>query len=78
MAAKQEPSEPNKKRTQYNNYLRYSGLAFQLLASITVGGWVGYKTDEWLNLRYPVFMLVFGLCGFGGSLYLVYRSFNRE
>lgn len=78
MAPRQEPSPPNKKPNRYNNYLRYSGLAFQLLGSISIGGWIGYKTDQWLNLRYPVFMLLFGLAGFGGSMYLVYRSFNRE
>ncbi len=78
MAPQQEPSSPNRKPSRSSNYLRYSGLAFQLLASITIGGWLGYKTDAWLNLKYPVFMLLLGLGGFGGSLYLVYRSFNRE
>jgi hypothetical protein len=43
-----------------------------------VGGWLGYKTDQWLRLDFPLFMLLFGLSGFAGSLYLVYRSFNRE
>lgn len=78
MAPRQEPSHPNRKSKRYNNYLRYSGLAFQLLASISIGGWLGYKTDQWLGLEFPLFMLLFGLGGFGGSLYLVYRSFNRE
>lgn len=78
MAPRQEPSQRNRKLNRYNNYLRYSGLAFQLLASISIGGWLGYKTDQWLNLEYPLFMLLFGLGGFAGSLYLVYRSFNRE
>jgi F0F1-type ATP synthase assembly protein I len=48
------------------------------LAAIVVGGWLGYKADQWLNLRYPVFMVLLGLAGFGGSLYKVYKSFNRE
>lgn len=78
MAPKQDPSRLNRKPAQYNNYLRYSGLAFQLLAAIVIGGWLGYKADQWLNLRYPVFMVILGLAGFGGSLYKVYQSFNRE
>ncbi|MEX2234252.1 MAG: AtpZ/AtpI family protein [Cyclobacteriaceae bacterium] len=78
MALKPEPSLPNKKPRRYNSYLRYGGLAFQLLATIGVSGWLGYLIDQWLNLRYPVFMIVFILAGFAGSLYKVYRSFNRQ
>jgi hypothetical protein len=69
---------PNKKPNPYNNYLKYSGLALQLLITIGVSGWVGYKIDEWLNLQYPVFMVILGMAGFGGSMYQLYRSVNRQ
>jgi F0F1-type ATP synthase assembly protein I len=78
MAESPEPSLPNKKQNQYNGYLKYSGLAIQLLASIGVCGWIGYKIDQWLQMKYPVFMLVLGFLGFGGSLYQVYRSINKD
>jgi F0F1-type ATP synthase assembly protein I len=78
MALKPEPSPPNKKQRPYNSYLRYGGLAFQLLATIGLSGWLGYLIDQWLDLRYPVFMIVFVLSGFGGSMYKVYRSLNRQ
>lgn len=78
MAASVDPSEPNKKLNQYNSYLKYSGLAVQLLAAIGLCGWVGYKIDHWLSLKLPVFMLVLGFLGFGGTLYQVYRSLNKE
>jgi F0F1-type ATP synthase assembly protein I len=78
MAGSREPSQPNRKQNQYNSYLKYSGLAIQLLAAIGICGWVGYKIDQWLALKYPVFMLVLGFLGFGGSLYQVYRSINKD
>jgi F0F1-type ATP synthase assembly protein I len=78
MAASVDPSEPSKKPNPYNSYLKYSGLAVQLLAAIGVCGWIGYKIDHWLNLKLPVFMLVLGLLGFGGTMYQVYRSLNKE
>jgi F0F1-type ATP synthase assembly protein I len=77
MPESQEPSQP-KKLSQYNNYLKYSGLAVQLLATIGVCGWLGYKLDQWLELKYPVFMLILGFLGFGGIMYQVYRSINKE
>jgi F0F1-type ATP synthase assembly protein I len=78
MADSADPSEPNKKLNQYNPYLKYSGLAVQLLAAIGICGWVGYKIDQWLNLKLPIFMLILGLLGFGGTIYQVYRSLNKE
>jgi F0F1-type ATP synthase assembly protein I len=61
-----------------NNYLKYSGLAFQLLAAIGVAGWLGYLLDGYLNLKFPGFMLLFGFLAFGGMMYQIYRSINQE
>ena len=55
-----EPS-PNKKLKTYNSYLKYSSFGLQLLAAIGVFGWLGYKLDQYLNLKFPAFMLLFGL-----------------
>jgi F0F1-type ATP synthase assembly protein I len=75
-----EPQEPSrhKKLSQYNSYLKYSGLAVQLLGTIAVSGWIGYKIDQWLGFKYPVFMITLGFLGFGGIIYQVYRSINKE
>jgi F0F1-type ATP synthase assembly protein I len=78
MALKPEPSQHSKKPSRYNSYLRYSGLGFQLLLTIGVCGWLGYEADQYLGNKYPIFMLLLGLLGFGGSMFQVYRSINRE
>ena len=72
-----EPSH-NKKLKPYNNYLKYSSLGLQLLAAIGVFGWLGYVLDRYLEIKYPVFMLLFGFMAFGGMMYQVYRSINRD
>lgn len=73
----QEPS-PNKKSKTYNSYLKYSSLGIQLLGAIGVFGWLGYKLDQYLHIKFPAFMLLFGLGAFGGMMYQVYRSINRD
>ena len=78
MALKPGPSTRNKKSNQYSNYLRYSGLALQLLITIAVCGWIGYKADQYFGNKYPILMLLLGFLGFGGSMYKVYRSINRQ
>jgi F0F1-type ATP synthase assembly protein I len=72
-----DPS-PNKKSNQYNSYLRYSGLAVQLLAAIGFFGWLGYFIDSKLGLQFPVFMLLLGFLAFGGMMLQVYRSIKRD
>jgi F0F1-type ATP synthase assembly protein I len=75
--ASPEPS-PSKKSSQSNNYLKYSGLAFQLLAAIGVCGWLGYKLDSYLEIKFPAFLLLFGFLAFGGMMYQIYRSINNQ
>jgi F0F1-type ATP synthase assembly protein I len=72
-----EPSL-NKKSKTYNSYLKYSSLGIQLLVAIGVFGWLGYKLDQYLGIKFPAFMLLLGFAAFGGMLYLVYRSINRD
>jgi F0F1-type ATP synthase assembly protein I len=74
MSAQEEPSDKNK---PVNAYMKYSGLAFQLLASIGIFGWLGYKLDRYLSLGFPAFMLLFGFLAFGAMLYKTYKSLNE-
>ena len=78
MALRQGPLPPSKKSNRYNAYLRYSGLGLQLLITIGIAGWLGYKLDQYMGNKYPVFMLLLGFLGFGGSMYQIYRSINRQ
>ena len=74
--ASHEPS-PSRKQSQSRGYLKYGGLAFQLLGAIGVFGWLGYRLDRYLEIKFPAFMLLFGFLAFGGMMYQVYRSINR-
>jgi len=69
---------PNRKSKPYNTYLKYSGLGIQLLAAIGFFGWLGYLLDRYLKFEFPAFMLLFGFAAFGGMMYQVYRSINRD
>ncbi|HEU5289498.1 MAG TPA: AtpZ/AtpI family protein [Cyclobacteriaceae bacterium] len=75
MSAQQDKSN-NKKPV--NAYMKYSGLAFQLLGSMAILGWLGYKLDQKLSLQFPAFMLLFGFLGFSGVMYKVYKSLKQE
>lgn len=70
--------EEEKIKKGTNAYLKWSGLAFQLLGGIGLFGWLGYKLDQYLALQFPVFMLVFGFLAFGAIMYQVYKSVKNQ
>lgn len=49
------------KKKHLNNYARYSGMGFQMLAIILIGVFGGMKLDQWLGLKYPVFLVLFSI-----------------
>jgi len=77
MAREPDHSDP-KKLKPFNAYLKYSGLAVQLVATIGVSGWLGYLLDDYLKLKYPVFIILFTLVSFAGVMYHLYQSINKS
>jgi ATP synthase protein I len=65
-------------KEQPNTFLKYSGLGLQLLLSIGLAAWVGVKLDTYLELVFPVFLLLLVFTAFAGSMYILYRSINKE
>lgn len=72
-----DPS-PNKRLKTTNSYLKYSSLGIQMLLAIGVLGWLGYLLDNYLKLKFPAFMLLFGFMAFGGMMFQIYRSVKRD
>ncbi len=72
------PESRKQKSKTSNSYLRYSSLGIQLLGAIGLSGWLGYRLDRYLAIRFPAFMLLFGFLAFGGMLYQIYRTINRD
>jgi Putative F0F1-ATPase subunit Ca2+/Mg2+ transporter len=66
------------KENQPNSFLKYSGLGLQLLLSIGLAAWVGVKLDRYLELKFPAFLLLLVFSAFAGSMYILYRSLNKE
>lgn len=72
---KRTPSGPQKPD---NAYLRYSNFAFQLLGGIGLGGWIGYRLDKYLNLAFPVFLLLFVMGVLVAMIYQMYKQLKED
>lgn len=60
-----------------SNFLRYSGMAMQMLGTILVFTYAGYKLDQWQMNKTPVWTLVLSLTSIAASLYLLIRSMPK-
>jgi ATP synthase protein I len=61
-----------------NQFIRYAGLAFQMLFIIGVGAWAGIWLDGYLKTHTPWFTIGGSLGGLGVALYQVIRSLTRN
>ena len=58
-------------------YAKYSGLAFQMLASIAGGVLLGQYLDRRMALATPWWTIGLTLLGLGAAMYYVFRSLPK-
>jgi len=68
----------NQNKNKATNFAKYSGIAFQMLATIGVFSFIGYKIDENRAGSKMIFTAILGLVGVVVSLFSVIRSLNKE
>lgn len=63
-----------KSKKASNIYLKYSGLAFQMMGVIALAVWGGLSLDKYLDIKFPAFTLAFILFAIIGSIVLLIKS----
>ena len=74
MTKTKPPSKKKKIKKQYNTYLRYSGLAMQMVVTLGVAGLIGYWLDQQIGWKFPVLLLLFVFAALFGILYGIIKS----
>ncbi|QMU26897.1 AtpZ/AtpI family protein [Adhaeribacter radiodurans] len=67
-----ETSDTEKGKLQ--SYLKYSGLAFQMLMVLGIAAYAGMRLDAYLGNKNPWFTIAFMLLGVIGSIYKIIIS----
>ena len=60
-----------------NSYMQYSSMAFELLAAIALGVFVGIKLDKLVGTGKPWFGVAGSLLGIGVGLYLFIKRLPK-
>jgi len=64
----------NKPKKKFDNFIRYSGLGFEMMAIIAVFTFAGYKIDQWMNNDFKAF--TFGLMVLSVVIAIIYGTKN--
>ena len=72
--------ENKEKRPNLNNnkqYARYSAMAFQMIAAMLLGTYLGYRLDQLVGTA-PFLLIVGLLLGVGLAMYIIIKSISEK
>ena len=61
-----------------NDYMRYSGVGFQLAGAIGMGAFIGYELDKWQNTSQPYYTMGFTILFLIAGFYLVFKDLMKK
>ncbi len=74
MEENRQMNQKRKPQRKFNNFIRYSGLGFEMMAIIAFGTFGGYKLDQWMNNDFKGF--TFGFMTLSVVLAIIYGTKN--
>ena len=74
-----KPNQEKSKQSTPNNYVRYTGIAFQMIAIILVGVFGGIKLDQAIKrMEFPLFTLIFTFLAVCLSIYYTIKDLIKD
>ena len=68
----------DQRKNSLNSYAKYSNIAIQMLVIILLGVFGGFKLDQWLELKFPVFTVILSLLSVVLAIYLVTKDLLKK
>ena len=74
MAAESDNKPNPDKKDNLKSYMKYSGLAFQMIAALVLAAWGGQKLDEYMANKNPWATIILMVLAVVATVYLVIVS----
>ena len=78
LSAKQNKKEGKADDSKPNppplTFMRFSGLAFEMLAFILLGVWLGHTLDVYFEFVFPLFTLSLSMAGLAGGIFYLIKK----
>jgi F0F1-type ATP synthase assembly protein I len=72
------PKKEPTKRKSLNDYGRFAGIGFQMLACIFLGCWLGFKADNYFNLLNPWLTIAGAIIGISIAMYWLFNLSSKK
>ncbi|WP_159522112.1 AtpZ/AtpI family protein [Sunxiuqinia indica] len=72
-----DPENSKRPKNNFNDFIRYSSLAFEMIAIMGIGVFIGYLIDHWLKLSFPAFMLGLMILSVVAAIYHAIKNFLK-
>jgi ATP synthase protein I len=73
----EKKSRKNLPHKGLNDFARYSGLGFQMIAIILATTWGGIKLDKLAGFEAPIFTIILSLFGVFAAIYVAVKDFIK-
>ena len=60
-----------------NSFMRYSGIGFQLAATIGLGFFIGYELDKWQKTPQPYYTIACSILFLVVGFYVMFKELMR-
>lgn len=75
-----------KKKSKYESsegginkkWLKYAGMASEMMAMLCIATFLGYKADQWMQLNFPIFLIVFPLLALAVTLWRLIKMTEKK
>ncbi len=67
-----------KNKNKFDSFIRYSNLAFEMMAIIVIGTFLGFKIDQWMENEFKGFTLGFMILSVIGSVIYGTRNLLKK
>lgn len=67
-----------KNKNKFDAFIRYSSLAFEMMAMIALGTFLGYKIDQWMDNEFKGFTLGLMILSVVGSVIYSTRNILKK
>jgi hypothetical protein len=78
MANDNSQNSPKKKLHSNTALMRYASMGTQILVTILLFVFAGYKLDQWMELKFPAFTLGLSLLGVIAAIYFAVKDLLKK
>lgn len=71
-------NQNKKNKNKFDSFIRYTSLAFEMMAIIIIGTFAGYKIDQWMENEFKGFTLALMILSVIGSVFYSTRNLLKK